>query len=60
FEGSDFRMVTPEAKGATFVSVGPEPSGVPPEVIHVGGGPARFKRILESQIEMYHHKLTMA
>jgi len=60
FEGSDFRMVTPEAKGATFVSVGPEPSGVPPEVIHVGGGPARFKRILESQIEIYDRKVNNA
>jgi hypothetical protein len=53
FEGSDFRMVTPAAKGATFVSVGPEPSGVPLEVIHVGGGPACFKSILESQIEVH-------
>jgi len=60
FEGSDFRMVTREAKGATFVSVGPEPSGVPPEVIHVGGGPACFKRILELQVEMHSRKHTNA
>jgi hypothetical protein len=52
FEGSDFRMVTPEAKGATFLSVGREPAGVPPEVIHAGGGPPYFQRVLEGQIEM--------
>lgn len=38
FEGSDYKMVTPQAKGAVFVSVGPEPDVVPPEVIHLGGG----------------------
>ena len=53
FEGSDFRMVTPEATGSTFVSVGPEPAGVPPEVIHIGGGPATFERLLEDQIEIH-------
>lgn len=52
FEGSDFRMVIPEAKGSVFVSVGPEPAGVPPEVLHIGGGPAKFERLLESQIEL--------
>jgi hypothetical protein len=52
FEGSDFRMVTKEAKGATFLSVGREPAGVPPEVIHTGGGPAYFQHVLERQIEM--------
>jgi hypothetical protein len=52
FEGSDFRMVTPEAKGSVFVSVGPEPAGVPREVLHIGGGPAGFERLLERQIEL--------
>jgi len=53
FEGSDFRMVTPEAKGSVFVSVGPEPAGVPGEVIHMGGGPANFERLLNQQIEVH-------
>jgi hydroxymethylpyrimidine pyrophosphatase-like HAD family hydrolase len=53
FEGSDFRMVIPEAKGSVFVSVGPEPAGVPPEVLHIGGGPARFERLLEEQIDLH-------
>ena len=52
FEGSDFRMVIPEAKGSLFVSVGPEPAGVPPEVIHIRGGPAAFEQLLEEQIEI--------
>src|SRR5262245_39454132 len=53
FEGSDFRMVTPEAKGSVFVSVGPEPAGVPGEVLHIGGGPANFQRLLEGQIVLH-------
>ncbi len=43
FPGSDERMVVPEASGAVYVSVGPEPAGVPPPVIHLGGGPRRFR-----------------
>jgi len=42
FEGSDFRMVVPEAGGVTYLSVGREPNGVPPQVKHLGGGPRRF------------------
>ncbi len=53
FEGSDFRMVTPDLKGATIVSVGAEPNGVPPGVVHLGGGPARFLVLLEEQV--HHH-----
>src|SRR5581483_3182827 len=34
---------------AVFISVGPEPGGVPPGVIHIGGGPARFREILADQ-----------
>ena len=47
-EGSDARMSIPAMRGATFVSVGPEPEGAPPEVLHVGGGPARFRGILSA------------
>jgi kojibiose phosphorylase len=53
YEGSDSRMLTLEGiAGATVVSVGPEPGGAPPGVIHVGGGPARFVTILDHQIEI--------
>jgi hydroxymethylpyrimidine pyrophosphatase-like HAD family hydrolase len=48
-EGSDHRMVTLQAKEAIFISVGPEPWGTPPEVIHLGGGPARFRALLAYQ-----------
>jgi kojibiose phosphorylase len=34
------------------VSVGPEPGGAPPSVLHVGGGPDRFCAILERQIAL--------
>lgn len=53
FEGSDHRMVTSEARGAVFVSVGPEPGGVPPEVIHLGGGPDRFRGLLACQVALH-------
>jgi len=52
FEGSDFAMVTPEARDSVFVSVGPEPAGVPPEVIHIGGGPANLLHLLHQQIRL--------
>ena len=53
FPGSDYKMAIPAARGATFVSVGVEPSGVPPNVIHLGGGPQRFIWLLERQIELH-------
>jgi kojibiose phosphorylase len=53
FPGSDDRMVVPEARGAVVVSVGPEPGGVPPPVIHLGGGPERFRRLVAAQAELY-------
>ncbi len=49
FSGSDARMLVPEAENAVFVSVGPEPAGVPHPVLNVGGGPARFVEILQWQ-----------
>jgi hypothetical protein len=51
--GSDYKMVTFRAKGATFVSVGPEPGGVPPEVLHLNGGPARFRTLLAYQAALH-------
>jgi len=49
FSGSDARMLIPEAANAVFMSVGPEPAGVPQPVLNVGGGPARFVEILQWQ-----------
>jgi trehalose/maltose hydrolase-like predicted phosphorylase len=51
-EGSDYRMVTRLAEGATLVSVGKEPNGVPEGVAHLGGGPEEFVRILDRQAEL--------
>lgn len=47
--GSDAKMAVASATGATFVSVGPEPGGVPKGVLHLGGGPARFGELLADQ-----------
>jgi len=53
FTGSDARMLRPSDEGATFVSVGPEPNGVPPEVIRLGGGPATFRALLDHQTALH-------
>lgn len=50
-EGSDARLRTARTKDAMFVSVGPEPAGVPEGVIHLGGGPERFVDLLEAQAD---------
>jgi kojibiose phosphorylase len=52
FEGSDYRMVSRLAAGATIVSVGREPNGVPTGVVHLGGGPAAFVKLLEEQARL--------
>ncbi|HUX86122.1 MAG TPA: glycosyl hydrolase family 65 protein [Chloroflexota bacterium] len=54
FAGSDARMITPAARDAVFVSVGPEPGGVPAPVIHLGGGPPCFRQLLDMQVRLYH------
>ena len=51
FEGSDYRMVTRLATGAALVSVGAEPNGTPAGVVHLGGGPDEFVRLLEEEFE---------
>ena len=52
YQGSDSLMLTvPEMVSAVVISVGPEPSGVPEGILHVGGGPGRFTAILEHQLE---------
>jgi kojibiose phosphorylase len=55
-EGSDARMMVPEARGAVVVSVGPEPAGVPPGVIPLGGGPARFREFLSCQADLHERR----
>ncbi|HVE41214.1 MAG TPA: glycosyl hydrolase family 65 protein [Planctomycetota bacterium] len=55
-EGSDARMMVPEAQGAVVVSVGPEPAGVPPGVIPLGGGPARFRELLACQADLHERR----
>jgi trehalose/maltose hydrolase-like predicted phosphorylase len=49
--GSDSLLLVPEAALATAVSVGAEPTGTPPGVIGLGGGPEAFFTLLEDQLE---------
>ncbi len=50
--GSDSKLLIDETAGATVVSVGVEPAGVPRGVIAIGGGPAAFERLLERQVAL--------
>jgi hypothetical protein len=52
FCGSDAKMLIPAAKDAVFISVGPEPAGVPNGVISVGGGPEAFVEYLDWQLAL--------
>lgn len=52
FAGSDDRMQV-DVEGACLVSVGNEPEGTPPNVVHLGGGPSRFKQLLALQIALH-------
>ncbi len=47
--GADAPLLLPEIKAATIVSVGPEPDGAPASVLHLGGGPSRFRELLAAQ-----------
>jgi trehalose/maltose hydrolase-like predicted phosphorylase len=49
--GSDSLLVVDTAKRATVVSVGAEPTGAPPNVIALGGGPDAFLELLDDQLE---------
>ena len=49
--GSDSWMLISDAARATAISVGVEPEGVPPGVLHLGGGPTRFETFLIDQLE---------
>jgi len=48
--GSDSYLLIPEAAQATAVSVGVEPTGTPPGVLALGGGPRSFRRLLGDQL----------
>jgi trehalose/maltose hydrolase-like predicted phosphorylase len=49
--GSDSLLLVDAASRATVVSVGAEPTGAPPNVIALGGGPEAFLELLEDQLE---------
>jgi trehalose/maltose hydrolase-like predicted phosphorylase len=49
--GSDSLLLVDAATRAAVVSVGAEPTGVPPNVIALGGGPDAFLELLEDQLE---------
>lgn len=51
FAGSDDRLRT-GVDGAVVVSVGLEPGGAPAGVLHLGGGPPRFRALLVDQVCM--------
>jgi kojibiose phosphorylase len=53
FPGSDSRMLVAASAGATVVSVGPEPAGVPAGVVHLAGGPRRFRELLAGQAALH-------
>jgi len=50
--GSDSKLLSDTAAGATAVSVGVEPAGVPAGVLAVGGGPAAFAALLNRQLAL--------
>ncbi len=49
--GSDSLLLVPQAARATAVSVGAEPTGTPPRVNHLPGGPDVFLAVLADQLE---------
>ena len=50
--GSDSKLLIPETREATYVSVGVEPNGTPPGVVHLPGGPPRFLQLLRDQLAL--------
>ena len=53
FIGSDSLMMRPTStRGGLFVSVGKEPKGVPPGVLHYRRGPAGFLEMLDAIAEV--------
>lgn len=54
--GSDSLMCIAGLARSAVVSVGPEPGGCPPGVLHLPGGPERFLDLLEHQLERRTHR----
>ena len=50
--GSDSMLLVDEAAGATVVSVGVEPAGVPAGILALGGGPQEFLALLQAQLQL--------
>jgi trehalose/maltose hydrolase-like predicted phosphorylase len=48
--GSDAFLLVPEARGATVLSVGAEPTGVSADVLSLHGGPSLFLQVLADQL----------
>jgi len=48
--GSDSLLLVPESVGSVALTVGAEPTGAPPGVLHVRGGPAAFLAVLDDQL----------
>jgi trehalose/maltose hydrolase-like predicted phosphorylase len=48
--GSDSLLIVAEAGAATALTVGAEPTGAPPGVLVLRGGPSAFLRVLEDQL----------
>lgn len=53
--GGESALLVPAARRATVVSVGAEPAGVPPGVLHRPGGPETFFDILHALIDRLGH-----
>ncbi|MBM2810295.1 MAG: Maltose phosphorylase [Chloroflexi bacterium] len=50
--GSDDHL-RPSLPNAAFVSVGPEPNGVPEDVLHLGGGAPQLLGLLRDQVRLH-------
>jgi trehalose/maltose hydrolase-like predicted phosphorylase len=51
--GPDALLLVPEAARAIVVSVGPEPDGVPPGVVHAGSGSRVLLTLLDEQVRRH-------
>lgn len=60
FEGSDYKMIRAAPQGVVAVSVGREPAGVPPGVIHLGSGPATFCALIAAQADLHEQRAVPA
>ena len=52
FRGKNAPLLLPEDLGVRYVSLGEEPGGAPERVVHMGGGPECFIKLLKSQLKL--------